>query len=247
MRFCHIRSFSLATAAIAALLFCSSSAGATALAEWNFNDGTAEDLLGNYDLTAIGGGPAIAGGYAQFSGDEGTPSYLESTGFGGNPTWSLALRLRADGPVDQGSFQGIFSNNFSPSADYSWQVENFGGVYQLRTTTGTFVIGAPTGDFDTIVVRKLSGSDADIWFNGVNVVASIGSNPGGLQNFRIGTNRNSSSFYAFTLDTVRVYDSVEDPLTIIPEPGSALLLGLGLAGLAVRRRKMAPRARERSA
>ena len=234
MFFSHARSLSLAFVATACLLLLSAGgAFATALAEWNFNDGTANDLLGNYDLTAIGGGPTIAGGFAEFSGDEGSPSFLESNGFGGNPTWSLALRLRVDGPLDQGAFQGIFSNNTSSTANFSWQVENFEGVYQLRTTSGTYVIGTPTGGFDSIVIRKLSGNDADIWYNGVQVVTSIGSNPGGLQNFRIGTNRNTSAFAAFTLDTVRIFDSVENP-ALIPEPSSALLIGFGLAALAGR-------------
>ena len=235
MCFDHIRLISLALAASACLLLSASGASATALSEWNFDDGTANDLLGNYDLTAVGGGPTITGGFAQFSGSEGSPSFLESSGFGGNPTWSLALRLRADGPLDQGNFQGIFSNNNSSTANYSWQVENSGGVYQLRTLSGTYVIGAPTGGFDSIVVRKLSSGDGDIWFNGVQVVASLGSNPGGLQNFRVGTNRNSNSFYAFTLDAVRVYDSVESP-ALIPEPNAALLIGLGLVALATHRR-----------
>ncbi len=231
----HVRTFSIALLASTGLLLSTSSAFATALAEWNFDNGTADDLLGNYDLTAVGGGPAIAGGYAQFSGAEGSPSFLESSGFGGNPTWSVALRLRADGAFDQGDFQGIFSNNNSPAANYSWQIESFGGIYQLRTLGGTYTIGAPTGGFDSIVVRKLSSSDGDIWYNGVQVVSSLGSNPGGLQNFRLGTNRNTNSFYAFTLDTVRVYDSVENP-AVIPEPSSALFIGLGLMALATHRR-----------
>ena len=235
MLFCYTQTLSFAALAAALLLFSASTASATALAEWNFNDGTTNDLLGNYDLTAVGGGPAIAGGYAQFSGSEGSPSFLESSGFGANPTWSVALRLRADGAFDQGDFQGIFSNNYAPSASFSWQIESFGGVYQLRTLGGIYTIGAPTGGFDSIVVRKLSSSDGDIWYNGVQVVPSLGSNPGGLQNFRLGTNRNTNSFYAFTLDTVRVYDSVENP-ALIPEPSSALLIGLGLMALATHRR-----------
>ena len=96
------------------------------------------------------------------------------------------------------------------------------------------MIGTPTGGWDSIVVRKLNGGDGDIWYNGVQVVSSIGSNPGGLQNFRIGTNRNSSAFYSFDLDYARVFDSVESPLAI-PEPGTAILFGLGLIALARKR------------
>ncbi len=206
---------------------------AVPLAEWSFEDGTANDALGNYHLTPMGGGPSISGGVASFAGDGG---YLEASGFGGNPTWTLALGLTVDVPFDQGIYQGIFSNNSSSSASYSWQVESFDGIYQFRTMNGVYVIGAPTGGLDTIVVRKLDSGDADIWFNGSQVVASLGSNPGGLQNFRIGTNRNTTNFYAFDLDFARVYDSVENPSSVVPEPGSALLLAIGLVELAIRRR-----------
>lgn len=212
-----------------------SPANSTQIANWTFDDGTANDSLGNYDLSLVGGGPSISGGIALFDGDEASPSYLETTGPGGSSTWSVALRIRSTTPVDQGSFQGIFSNNSSAAANNSWQLENFGGVYQFRTTRGLYTIGAPTTGWDTIVIRK-NGADGDVWLNGVQVVTSFGSNPGGLQNFRIGTNRNSDNFYAFAADYVGVWDSYEDP-ALIPEPGTALLVGLGLIALASRPRR----------
>ncbi len=209
---------------------------AAQIAEWNFDDGTANDSVGSYDMTVIDGGPAISGGIALFDGDEATPSYLETAGFGGNPTWTVALRIRAATPVDQGNYQGIFSNNTSSSANFSWQIENFGGTYQLRTRVGVFTIGTPTGSFDTIVVRKTGGGDGDVWFNGTQVVSSLGSNPGGLQHFRMGTNRNTSQFYAFEADWARVWDSVEDP-TLVPEPNTGAMVALGIIHLAMRRRR----------
>jgi len=212
---------------------------AAPIAVWDFDDGTANDSVGGYDLTAVGGGPAISGGIASFDGDEAAPSYLESTGFGGHPTWTLAIRIRATAPVDQGNFQGVFSNNTTAGASYSWQVENFGGEYQLRTSNGVYSIGTPTSGWDTIVIRKTGGgasADGDIWFNGVQVASSLGSNPGGLQNFRMGTNRNTSRFYAFDADWARVYDSIEDP-SFVPEPGTGGLTALGLVALALRARR----------
>ncbi len=62
-------------------------------------------------------------------------------------------------------------------------------------------------------------------------MSSFGVNPGGLQNFRLGTNRNSNRFYAFEADWFQVYDSHENP-EVIPEPSAALLIGLGLTSMA---------------
>lgn len=105
-----------------------------------------------------------------------------------------------------------------------------GGNDQFRSlNAGTFFVGAP-GGWDTIVIRK-NGGDGDIWLNGVQVVASFGINPGGLQNFRLGTNRNTDRFYHFEADWFRIYDTHEDP-QVIPEPSIAVLLALGLATLA---------------
>ncbi|MEM9173862.1 MAG: PEP-CTERM sorting domain-containing protein [Myxococcota bacterium] len=225
-------------AGFALVLFAAAPIHAAQIAEWNFDDGTPDDLFGTYDLNAVGGGPTISAGTALFDGDEGSPSFLETTGYGGSPDWSIALRIRSETPFDQGGWQGIFSNNDASTADYSWQVENFDGRYQFRTTGDVYDIGAPTGGWDSIVIRKTGGNDGDIWFNGVQVVSSFGSNPGGLQNFRLGTNRNTNRFYAFEADFVRVYDSFEDP-ALIPEPSTALLLALGLVGLASRRSRVA--------
>ena len=230
-----VRADAIGIGCLMACLLFALPAYSTEIARWSFEDGTADDSIGSYDLTAISGGPTISGGIALFDGDEGTPSYLETVGYGGAANWTVSILVQASGPFDQGNFQGILSNNNSSSASNSWQIESHGGFYQFRTrNSGVHVIGAPTGGFDSIVVRKIGGSDGDIWFNGIQVVSSIGTNPGGLQNFRVGTNRNSNNFYAFGVDSLRIFDSVEDPL-LVPEPGTAILLGVGLMSLAVRR------------
>ncbi len=227
----------------ALLLVLPVAAGAAQIAHWTFDDGTATDVSGSptsYDLASTNGGPDMSGGFARFSGLEPAPGFLELAGFGGNPTWTVALRVRSQGALDQGSYQGIFSNNTSPSASWSWQIESFGGLYQFRSQAGVHVIGAPSAldSWDTIVIRKLSSSDADIWFNGVQVESSLGANPGGLQFFRLGTNRNTNSFWQGDLDDVQVFDSVEAPLGLfgggspVPEPSTAGMLCLGLVGLA---------------
>ncbi|MDJ0790223.1 MAG: hypothetical protein QNK05_25795 [Myxococcota bacterium] len=220
-------------------------AGAALIAAWDFDDGTANDQSGNgFDLTAVGGGPTIAGGFARFTGNDASPSFLEDTGPGGMPEYTVSLWVRNQGATDQGSFQGIFSNNNASGAAFSWQVESFGGVFQWRTQAGTFAIGAPTGGvgaWDHIVVRKFGGNDGDIWFNGVQVVANLGANPGGLQMFRLGTNRNSNRLYEMDLDDVQVHDTLVDPTAlfaaaVVTEPAPTLAMALCAGLLGVRRR-----------
>ena len=235
---------SLLAALAVALLLGAAPAGAALIAAWDFDDGTANDTSGNgFDLTAIGGGPAIAGGFARFTGNDASPSFLEDTGPGGMAEYTVSLWVRTQGPADQGSFQGIFSNNNSSGAAFSWQVESFGGVFQWRTQAGTFVIGAPVGGvggWDHIVVRKFGGNDGDIWFNGAQVLANLGANPGGLQMFRLGTNRNTNRLYEMDLDDVQVHDNLIDPVAlfaaaVVSEP-PALIMSLCAGLLVVRRR-----------
>ena len=150
----------------------------------------------------------------------------------------MSCRIR---PTSTSSIPLAFSNNTASGASWSWQIESFGGVYQWRNQAGTFVIGAPSalGEWDHIAIRKFGGSNGDIWLNGVLVTAALGGNPGGLQNFRIGTNRNSNNFWEGDVEDVQVLDSVEDPLALflagtpLPEPSVLALLASGLTGLAL--------------
>jgi hypothetical protein len=229
------------------LLLVAPAAHATLIAGWDFDAGNANDTSGTppaYDLATTGTGITFAGGAAVFAGNEAQPSFLSVAGPGGAANYTIELVVRSDGAINQGTFQGIFSNNISAAAANSWQVESHNGVYQWRNQAGTFAIGAPSGlgQWDHIVIRKFGGNDGDIWLNGVQVVASVGSNPGGLQNFRLGTNRNTSAFFTGALDGVGVHDSVEDPTALyaasgIPEPGTLALLAFGVAGLARRFRR----------
>ncbi len=237
-----------AAVALALGLALAPAASAIPIAAWDFDGGTASDVSGTpppYDLGAVGGGPDLSGGFAAFDGDEGSPSYLEVAGPGGMTQYTVSLWVRTQGQIDQGNFQGIFSNNTSSGAAWSWQLESFSGTYQWRNQAGTFVVGAPSalGTWDHIAIRKFGGSDGDIWYNGVQIVGGIGGNPGGLQNFRLGTNRNSSNFWQGDIDDIVVFDSVEDPAALfaagppvpIPEPATATLLafalGVGLSRL----------------
>lgn len=238
---------SLRSAWIAGLLVLAGSLStpvhAARIAAWDFDAGNAADQSGSataHDLATVGTGTSFAGGALVLDGNEANPSYLEVTGPGGNPNWTISLSLRSDIALDQGLFQGIFSNNHSSTANYSWQLESHNGRYQWRNATGTFDVGVASGvgAWDHIVIRKFGGGDGDIWFNGVQVLSSIGGNPGGLQNFRLGTNRNTSHFWSGAIDNVEVYDSFEDAASLYAAVPELHLSGaLGIAGLFLAGRK----------
>ena len=218
-------------------------ARAAPIALWGFADGTADDALSTYDLSAVGGGPDLSLGFARFDGSEASPSFLEVSGPGGMSTYTISLWVRSQGSLDQGPWQGILSNNTASTAPWSWQIESYGGVYQWRNQAGLFVIGTPTGlgQWDHIVIRKWGGVDGDVWFNGVQIVSSLGGNPGGLQNFRFGTNRNTNNLWQGDVAGAGVWDTLEDPAALfasppasVPEPALALLCLPALAW-AVRR------------
>lgn len=212
----------------ALLLLAPLEAEAALIAHWTFDGGLPLDVSGSptaYDLSTVGGGPDVSLGFAAFDGDDASPSYLEVAGPGWAPSFTVSLWVRSQGSIDQGNYQGIFSNNSASGADYSWQIESFAGMYQWRTDAGVVTIGAPSalGEWDHIVVRKTGSNDGDVWLNGVQVVSSLGGNPGGLQFFRLGTNRNTNRLWQGDLEDVRVYrDELVDPTVLYAAPPAAV-------------------------
>ncbi|WP_429885893.1 LamG-like jellyroll fold domain-containing protein [Geoalkalibacter halelectricus] len=230
------------------------SGNAALIAQYTFDDFSLSDSSGSataYNLTAVGAAPNLSK-QAYFS-DGSADNYLQVAGPGGMPDWTLSLWVNTR-VIDQGTFKALFSNNIDANADFSWQIDSHNGEYRLvsRTTTNnpTIIIGAPTFDtWENIIVQKFGGNNARVFFNG-DLVGLTGFNPGGLQNFRIGINRNSNQSFLGYLDNIQIWDDSQvDPWAIfqagpgahrvdpIPEPSTLLLLGGGLLGVAFWRRR----------
>jgi hypothetical protein len=79
-------------------------------------------------------------------------------------------------------------------------------------------------------------------------VTDIGFNPGGLQNFRKGTNRKTSSAFTGYIDNIQIWDDSQvvasfiagkgPGVNAVPAPGAILLLGPGIVGMAASRRRL---------
>lgn len=204
------------TLCAAALMTVSVNANAALLAEYNFNDGTGDDSAGSFDLTAIGGGGTISGGVLTVDGNN--ASYYENTanGAGANP-FTVSVWVKAT-DTNQGGFKGLFSNADDPdNDDFSWQIDNNNGQFRVVSIEDNADItgpssgdGAPVANRWQNVVIKKSGDVAgvELWVDGTLVGTNTG-NPGGLQEFRVGINRNSDNQYAGMYDKIQVYDSNE--------------------------------------
>ncbi|KIH76657.1 PEP-CTERM protein-sorting domain-containing protein [Geoalkalibacter ferrihydriticus] len=231
------------------------SGNAALIAQYTFDDFSLSDSSGSataYNLSAVGAAPDLSK-QAYFS--DGSPdNYLQVAGPGGMPNWTLSLWVNTR-VLDQGTFKALFSNSTDANADFSWQIDSHNGEYRLvsRTTSNnpTIIIGAPTFDtWENIIIQKFDASNVRAFFNG-DLVATEGFNPGGLQNFRLGINRNSNQSFLGYLGNIQIWDDSQvDPWTIfnagpgthqvdpIPEPSTLLLLGGGLLGVAILRRRM---------
>lgn len=230
-----------------------SASWATLIAHYTFDDFTTSDVSGSltsYNLPSFGNAPDLSK-QAYFS-DGLSGNYLGVSGPGGMPDWTLSLWVY-NFERDQGQFKGLFSNNSSSSADFSFQIDSHDGQYRLisRTTAPNpdFIIGDPNlNAWENIVVQKFSGTNAEVFFNGASL-GTTGFNPGGLQDIRLGINRNSNRSFLGYLDNVQIWDDSDQDaaaiyasgpgVNVVPEPSTLLLFGaggLGLLAFARRRR-----------
>ncbi|BDS08990.1 hypothetical protein NT6N_40300 [Oceaniferula spumae] len=251
-------SFSLGIAVFLAPI----SASAALLAHYDFTDGDIlDDEQGNYALTEVAPGTGNVGinpdGSASFPGNgAANGAHLEVVGPGGSANFTVSLWVRTDS-WSQGGFQGIFSNlNASTAGNFSWQIDVNSGTLRVVSATANFEIistdatGFATDTWHHIVLRKTpAGTElfatelGDV--GGPNSLGTNDDNPGGLQNFRLGTNRNTDSFFRMDMSNVKIYDDADTPIAtlfaegpqLVPEPSSTALLGLGVLGFVLRRRR----------
>ncbi|SHK04827.1 PEP-CTERM protein-sorting domain-containing protein [Rubritalea squalenifaciens DSM 18772] len=235
-----------------------STSQAALVAHYDFADGNLLDneVDGNYTLSEFfdGSGAVTTNpdGSALFPGNDGTnEAYLETLGPGGSPTFTVSLWIKTD-DWTQGSFQGIFSNNISSAASFSWQLDSSGGDIRVAGTgasTSTSAAALNTDSWYHFVVRKTS-TDLELYITEqgagtANLASSVAGSPGGLQYFRLGANRNTDSLFRMDMANVKIYTdddvSIDSLLAegpeLIPEPSTSLLFSLSSIALLLRRRR----------
>ena len=210
--------------------------------QYNFDDNTANDSVGTRDLNEVG---AKASTFASYRSDGNSSNYLAVSGPGGMPDFTVSVWVKTD-TVNQGNFKGIFSN-MDNTGSFSYQLDSQSGTYRVVSNAGgAFNVGAAVaGEWTNLILQKFGGGDARVYFNG-SLVGNLGANPGGLQNFRLGINRNSDNSFDGFIDNVQIWnDSTVDAAAVFaagpgltaPEPTTATLGLLGILGLVARRRR----------
>ena len=193
-----------------------SAAPAALIHEYAFDQGDARDTAGTKDLTVVGGaGVTFDNGVASIS--TANTSYLQTTGYGGTGFGALTVSVWVHtSNVNQGGYKGLFANNTSSTAGYSWQIDNHSGVYRVISEKGVSIVStiAPTANqWENLVVVKSSSSLSTLYVNGVSA-GTDGSNLGNLDTIRVGANRNADNSYGGDYDSVQIWDSAENAAAI---------------------------------
>ncbi len=246
---------------IAALSVSSASAGL--VAHYDFTDG---DLLDNevgasntltHITTGAGGGVTInSDGSAAFAGDDTNQGYLETAAFGtvGVTNYTVSFWWKTS-TFAQGNFQGLFSND-DAGVGFSWQLDSNGADMRFISSGNpnlTYAESNLAADtwYHTVIRKNAAGANyTEVFITaegaaGPNLVMNQNANPGGLNEYRLGVNRNSDSLFQMDMANVKIYnDNTVDLATLlaegpqtVPEPSTSALLVLGGLGLAFRRKK----------
>ncbi len=214
-----------------------------------------------YDLSAVGANPAFQSGTAgnstnAYVSDGVSANYLSAGDtFGSSPQFTVSIWIYTTNPTQDGDDnKGFFSNNTDSSINNSWQLavgtSSSQSRFEFKTRTSTNnteteVFGTPqSGVWENIVLQKTDANDGQIWLNGVQVGGDLGYNPGGLQQFRVGTNRAGDSSFDGLIDSVQIWEGENvsaatifaNGVNVVPEPSAVVLGALGSLVLLRRRR-----------
>jgi len=238
---------------------------AALIAQYDFTDGdlTDNELGASYTLThtttGSGGVTINPNGSATFTGVEANKGYLETVAFGttGVANFTVSFWFKAS-TFAQGNFQGLFSTN-SSAASFSSQLDSSGpNIRFVSAGNSTLTYADSNLSVDTwyhTVIRKETGAGANytqVYITeegaaGPTLVMNQNANPGGLNQFRFGVNRNSDSLFGMDMANVKIYNDAtvnlttlltEGPsLTVIPEPTTSALMAVAGLGLLARRKR----------
>ena len=203
------------TCLIAFVLVVSIGSGASAdlLVHWRLDEGSgtiATDTSGNgHDGTFTGDPQWVAGhnsaGALHF---DGVDDYV-SHSLAGDQThgaFTVAVWAKAD-DVAQADLAGVFSSHFpggATGAGFQIDLSAASMVYQIRPNSDGGVFGDATTDWVHLAVVS-EGTSAQLYYQGAPVTtATLASDLFNV--FAVGVNRNSSRWFAGTIDDLRVYD-----------------------------------------
>lgn len=242
-----------------------SSSQATLIAHYDFTDGDLLDneVGATYTLAhntlGIGDGSGVTtinpDGSAAFSGSETNKGYLETDGPGGLPDFTVSFWWKTN-TFAQGNYQGIFSNDDTKN-NFTWQFDSSGTNMRLVSQNNT-TLTYPESSLSTdtwyhTVIRKEDGAGdnyTQVYITeegaaGPALVMNQNANPGGIFEFRLGTIRDNSNLLNMDMANVKIYSDSDVDLDVllaegpqlVPEPSSALLIGLAGLSLLIRRKR----------
>lgn len=218
---------------------------ATLIHQYTFDDGTADDSIGNIDGTLVGGA-SISGGILML---DGTDDYVQLSGNAiptGGADFSLVMQVAANTPLARGFVEIISQGGSGGPGFYVGHAPN--GQFRLSDNFPGTGVNVPTdGLFHTYVLTSGDNFGTQFYIDGVNVFSDVEMNISAVGTAtRIGRQfAPFAEFFNGEVDYVGIYDGelaggVVPPPAPIPLPAGFPLLLAGLIGLGAMRQRARP-------